>query len=79
VLDLQPVVLRQVVDVAQVVLARVTRGDAEDLVVAAASSVMRNMPIGRAETRQPGNVGSWMSTRASSGSDAPRRGPPPGL
>src|SRR6266498_2889274 len=35
VLDLEPVELRQVVDIAQVLLARVVRRDAQDLVVAA--------------------------------------------
>ena len=33
-----------------------------------ASSVIRNIPIARHRIRQPGNVGSWRITIASSGS-----------
>jgi hypothetical protein len=70
VLDLQPV---ELVQVAQVFLARVPGGHAQDLSSPPFSSRIRNMPIGRPRIGQPGNVGSSISTSASSGSPSSPR------
>ncbi len=73
VLDLETVELADVLEVLDVLLARVAAGMHRILSSPPASSRMWNMPIGRARTRQPGQVGSSRSTSASSGSPSSPR------